>query len=298
MRWMHTLVLASLLISSSCAKAPYTPRGDVYPNTEPFVDEPQISRGEPNRIADGLGHYLFSLPEKLILWNWRMGRHNISPETEESIRAYLERNELRAVKVRLNEYAPIGEWKRLTNNDGVGAGWRYTLGIISWLMYTILPGRILGGDAYNPYTNSIYLYSDIPVVALHEGGHAKDFAGRRWKGSRAALYALPIAPLFMEARASNDALGYSLDTDPKLLESGYKMLYPAYGTYVGSETLGGVPVVGTLAGAIGAIPGHIVGRIKASRVRERYPDSFPEESEDEDSDKEIAPSEQVSEVQE
>jgi hypothetical protein len=86
----------------------------------------------------------------------------------------------------------------------------------------------------------------------------------------------------MEARASNDALGYSLDTDPKLLESGYKMLYPAYGTYIGSEMLGGVPVVGTLAGAIGAIPGHIVGRIKASRVRERYPDSFPEEREDED----------------
>jgi hypothetical protein len=211
-----------------------------------------------------------------------MGSHDISVETEDSIRAYLERNELRAVKVRLNEYAPGGEWSRLVNNDGVGAGWRYTLGVVSWLLYTILPGRILGGDAYNPYTNSIYIYSDIPVVALHEGGHAKDFAGRRWKGSRAALYTLPIAPLFMEARASNDALGYSLDTDPKLLESGYKMLYPAYGTYIGSEMLGGVPVVGTLAGAIGAIPGHIVGRIKASRVRERYPDSFPEEREDED----------------
>lgn len=294
---MHALVLSSLLLNSACAKAPYTPRGDVYPNTEPFIDEPQISRGEPNTVADGLGHYLFSLPEKLILWNWRMGSHDISPETEDSIRAYLERNELRAVKVRLNEYAPFGEWERLTNNDGVGAGWRYTLGIISWLMYTILPGRILGGDAYNPYTNSIYLYSDIPVVALHEGGHAKDFAGRKWKGSRAALYALPIAPLFMEARASNDALGYSLDTDPKLLESGYKMLYPAYGTYLGSETLGGVPVVGTLAGAIGAIPGHIVGRIKASGVRERYPESFPEESEEESGEEEVAQSEQPAEAQ-
>jgi hypothetical protein len=86
----------------------------------------------------------------------------------------------------------------------------------------------------------------------------------------------------MEAVATNDALGYSLDTDPKLLESGYKMLYPAYGTYVGSEGLGAVPVVGPLAGAIGAIPGHIFGRIKASRVRERYPDSFPPEKDDEE----------------
>lgn len=286
MRWIRALVVASFLLSSACAKAPYRPSGDLYPNPEPFVDEPQISRGEPNTIADGLGNYLFSLPEKLILWNWKMGRHNISPETEESIQAYLDRNQLREVKVRLNEYAPFGEWKRLVNNEGVGAGWRYTLGIVSWLMYTILPGRILGGDAYNPYTNSIYLYSDIPVVALHEGGHAKDFAGRKWKGSRAALYILPIAPLFMEARATNDALGYSLDTDPKLLESGYKMLYPAYGTYVGSEALGGVPVVGPLAGAVGAIPGHIVGRIKASGVRARYPESFPEEKEEEDGEHE------------
>lgn len=265
---------------SACAKAPYRPQGDLYPNPSPFTDEPQISRGEPNTIADGLGHYLFSLPEKLVLWNWRMGNHDISPETEEAVRAYLERNQMREVKVRLNEYAPFGEWKRLVNNDGVGAGYRYTLGILNWLFYTLLPGRILGGDAYNPYTNSIYLYSDVPVVGLHEGGHAKDIAGRKWKGSRAALYIVPVAPLFFEARASNDALGYSLDTDPKLLESGYKMLYPAYGTYVGGTALGGVPVVGPLAGAIGAIPGHIVGRIKASRVREKYPDSFSSEEEE------------------
>ncbi len=271
---MRALLIAGLVVSSACAKAPYKPRGDLYPNPEPLVDEPQISRGEPNKVVDGLGHYLFSLPEKLVLWNWKMGNHDISSGTEEAIQAYLERNELRAVKVRLNEYAPLGEWKRLTNNEGVGAGWRYTFGLLSWIIYTILPGRILGGDAYNPYTNSIYLYSDIPVVALHEGGHAKDFAGRRWKGSRAALNILPIAPLFTEARATNDALGYSRATDPKLLESGYKMLYPAYGTYVGSEALGGVPVVGPAAGVIGAIPGHIIGRIKASGVRERYPDSF------------------------
>ena len=143
--------------------------------------------------------------------------------------------------MRLNEYAPFGEWHRLVNNEGVGAGWRYSLGFLSWLFYTLLPGRIFGGDAYNPYTNTIYLYSDVPAVALHEGGHAKDIAVRNWKGSRAALYIVPFAPLFMEAVATNDALGYSLDTDPKLLESGYKMLYPAYGTYVGSEGLGAVP---------------------------------------------------------
>lgn len=273
--WYLSFLVAISLSLCSCAKAPYHPQGDMFPNPEPFQDEPQISRGEPNVVVDGLGNYLFSLPEKLILWNWKMGSHDISPETEAVMQTYLERNQLKEVKVRLNEYAPIGEWRRLVNNDGVGAGWRYSLGLLSWLFYTILPGRLLGGDAYNPYTNSIYLYSDVPAVALHEGGHAKDIAGRNWKGSRAALYILPTAPLFIEARATNDALGYSLDTDPKLLDSGYKVLYPAYGTYVGSEALGAVPIVGTLIGAVGAIPGHILGRIKASNVRERYPEDFP-----------------------
>lgn len=280
-RCCAALLAVIILCQCGCAKAPYKPRGDRFPNPEPFVDEPQISRGEPNVIADSLGHYLFSLPEKLVLWSWRMGNHDISPETEQEIREYLERNELREVKVRLNEYAPLSEFSRLTKNRGVGAGWRYTVGILSWLYYTILPGRIFGGDAYNPYTNSIYIYSDLSVVGLHEGGHAKDTAGRKWKGSRAILRILPLFPLFDEARASNDALGYSLDKDPRLLEKGYKLLYPAYGTYVGGEAFSTVPVVGPLAGAIGAIPGHIIGRIKASGVRERYPESFPEEGDKE-----------------
>ena len=212
-----------------------------------------------------------------------MGNHDISPETEQQIREYLDRNDLREVKVRLNEYAPLSEFSRLTKNRGVGAGWRYTIGLISWIFYTILPGRIIGGDAYNPYTNSIYLYSDLPPVGLHEGGHAKDIAGRNWKGSRAALYILPFAPLFIEATASDDAMSYSLEKDPRLLESGYKLLYPAYGTYVGASVLGGVPVVGPAAGAIGAIPGHIIGRLKASEVRNNYPEAFPEDRNDDSS---------------
>ena len=256
------------LFGSACAKVPYRPRGDMFPNAEPIEEGSQFSRGEPNVIADSLGHYLFSLPEKLVLWNWSMGNHDISPETEAAIREYLERNQLREVKVRLNEYAPFSEFSRLTSNEAVGAGWRYTFGILGWLFYTVLPGRIFGGDAYNPYTNSIYLYSDLPVVALHEGGHAKDTAGRKWKGSRAALRILPIVPLFDEARATNDALGYAKDADSELLRSGYKLLYPAYGTYVGAEALAGFPVVGPIAGAVGAIPGHIVGRIKAGQIPE------------------------------
>lgn len=271
MQLARTVTLtATFAAFSGCAKLPYKPSGDLHPNPSTFEDPAQFSRGDPNSIADGLGHYLFSLPEKLVLWNWKMGNHNISPETESALRQYLERNELREVRVRLNEYAPLSEFTRLTENQAVGSGWRYTLGMISWIFYTVLPGRIFGGDAYNPYTNSIYLYSDLAPVALHEGGHAKDTAHRKWKGSHAALRLLPIAPLFDEAKATNDALGYMKDTDDReRFRSGYKLLYPAYGTYVGAQAFGGAPVIGPVAGAIGAIPGHIIGRIKASRIEDK-----------------------------
>ena len=51
----------------------------------------------------------------------------------------MEFNNLTEVKVRLNQYAPIAEFKRLVKNKSVGAGWRYTIGIIVNLFYTILP---------------------------------------------------------------------------------------------------------------------------------------------------------------
>ena len=55
-----TASIGIALTVCSCATAPYHPQGDLFPNPEPFVDEPQISRGEPNAVADSLGHYLFS----------------------------------------------------------------------------------------------------------------------------------------------------------------------------------------------------------------------------------------------
>ena len=42
------------------------------------------------------------------------------------------------------------------------------------VFYTIFPGRVFGGDRYNPFTNTINLYSDHPSIALHEAAHAKD----------------------------------------------------------------------------------------------------------------------------
>jgi len=245
--------------------------------------EPQIERGKPKAVIDGAGHYVFSLPSKLILWNWRVNNHRISPESEDAMRRYLGENGLRNVKVRLNQYAPGGEYRRLFANKDVGWLARYTLGILSVTIYTIFPerlfGGLIGGDHYNPYTNTISVYSDHPAILLHEAGHAKDFAKIDSKGSYAAMGLVPFVPLHHEGAATGDAIGYYVDKDYRTEQkNAYKILYPAYGTYVGGEAARWFagPIT-YAAGAIGAIPGHIVGRIKAAGVKEEQGQPAPEE---------------------
>jgi hypothetical protein len=169
--------------------------------------------------------------------------------------------------VRFNQYAPLADWDRMVDNTAVGWGWRYTAGTLSWLGEAVFPGRIWGGDHYNPFTNTIHLYSDVPAVALHEAGHAKDFARRKWKGTYAAVYALPVVPLWHETIATNDALGYlHQNGEPEELREAYQILYPAYGTYVGNAAGELLPWNSLLCYAGAVIPAHIAGRWQAWHV--------------------------------
>jgi hypothetical protein len=100
----------------------------------------------------------------------------------------------------------------------------------------------------------------VPALALHEAGHSKDFARRKWKGTYAAAYLIPGVPLYHEAIATNDALGYVVATgDRSAQQEAYAILYPAYGTYVGNAFSGVVPF-SYLGGVIG---GHIAGQWKS-----------------------------------
>ena len=263
------LVLLLLVFATGCATVPYKYGHNIESKNVLKLrpGEAQIERGRPNAFIDGVG-WVFGIPSKILLLDSRMDNHSISPEVEQALAEYLATNAMRNVKVRINEYAPGGEWSRLFRNKSVGWGWRYTIGIIANLFYTILPGRIFGGDNYNPYTDTISIYSNHRAVAIHEGGHAKDFAPRNWKGTYAFFYMLPLVALFPEAKATGDAIGY-LRTQPAEDEKqGYKVLYPAYCTYIGGEfgQFTPFPFVVYL-GAV--IPGHIAGRVKASHVDER-----------------------------
>jgi len=199
---------------------------------------------------------------KLVLWNTSIDSHEVEHDTVRTIDQYLAYNELHDVQVLVNAYRPGIQWSRLVKNKEINPLWRYTMGAISTSFYTLFPGRFFGGDHYNPWTNTISIYSDSPAVALHEGGHAKDVNQRAHKGLYSAIYSIPIVPLYHEARATNEALSYLHSRcDLGLSKDAYKVLHPAYGTYVGGAAQ---IVVGPIAN-LAVIPGHVSGRIAANR---------------------------------
>ncbi|MGQ9426660.1 hypothetical protein ACXYTJ_12635 [Gilvimarinus sp. F26214L] len=262
-------VLAAVLFLSACASAPYeygTGRMHLDGPLSPPMEQ-QFYIGEPHAFLDHADWiWPESLLRKLILLDPSIDSHQISPETLGALRAYIDDNELHNVQVLVNCYKPGNQWMRLFKNRAVAGGWRFTLGILSVVSYTIFPGRFFGGDAYNPYTNTIYLYSDNINVALHEAGHAKDFGRRANKGLHAGIYALPLAALYYEHRASSDALSYLQDQDNSFQQAeAYKDLYPAYGTYIAGNLTRNAsePLAAQL---MLMIPAHIAGRIAASRV--------------------------------
>ncbi len=234
--------LSVILLSSGCRVLhphPIDMSRNGLPATLTSASESQIERGKPRPVIDAIG-WVWGIPSKILLWDRRMENHDVSPATQQTIENYLADNGLDEVKVRLNQYRPIDDWRRLTRNTSVAWPWRYTFGAISVLGETVIPGRLFGGDHYNPYTGTIHLYSDVPAVALHEGAHAKDFARRTYPGTYAAAYL--ITPLWHERVATNDALAYAdFSGDPKLQVETRQVLYPAYGTYVGSSLGNFVP---------------------------------------------------------
>lgn len=268
-KWICIVAVVGLLTLPGCATTPYKCGSAQRYITSPELaarTQTQIERGKPNVLVDSLG-WVWGIGAKLTLFNRRVENHRIDTHTEAEIAAYLQDNELSTVKVRLNQYRPLDDWGRLRANTSVGAGWRYTFGAISVLGETIFPGRVFGKDHFNPFTNTIHLYSNVPALALHEAGHSKDYARRTWKGTYAAIYLLPFAPLSQEAIATNDALSYiAANRDLEAQQEAYEILYPAYGTYVGNAISGPVPQ-GYFIGLIG---GHIAGRWKSWNLARNY----------------------------
>lgn len=221
----------------------------------------QFERGRPFLPLDLFGHFI-SLPYDLLFWTNKYGNHNISPQTEAAITEFIQHYELTDVKVRINQWAPHKEIARLITNKHIAWPYKF-LFFPSTLIVSIIARPFSGliiSDYFDPGSNTINIFSDEIPIALHEAGHAKDFAYQKFKGTYSLVRILPGVNLFQENIATDEALYYLEETKnyDELLR-GYKILYPAYSTYIVSY-ISANPVA--LVGAI--VGGHVMGRMKAS----------------------------------
>lgn len=267
---MKSTLAVSLFVSAlslGCA-AGRVPRFDQSNGNYAAVSpngEPQIEHGRPHKFIDGVG-WVFGIPEKIALWDRRASNHDVSPETEQKLTEYMAANGMESTKVRINQYDPGGEWRRLVDNKSVGAGWRYTFGALRTLGYTILPGRVfsgfVGGDSYNPYTDSIYVYSDIPAVAVEQGAQAKNVHWREHPGTYASIYSLPVLSLFPGKAAKSEVYEYvALNGTYDEQLATRDALYPKYGMEIGGQTAYLVPGSSIVFSLAGAGVGHVVDAV-------------------------------------
>ena len=248
------LITAQLL--SGCATAsPYVGKNP---------SNPQFERGMPAPPLDFFGDLLSKIPQ-LLFWTRKYGNHNISPETEKALADFIKHYELKDVKIRINQWAPHAELGRLITNKHIG--WPYKIVLFPSTLIVSLLGRPFSGllisDYYDPGSNTINIFSDEIPIVLHEAGHARDFATQRWKGTYAVARIIPGVNLVQENLATDEALYYLEESKQyeELLKA-YKILYPAYATYVVTY-LASSPVA-----YIGAISvGHIIGRMKAKEKK-------------------------------
>lgn len=241
---------------------------NVAPELEAATRRQPIERGEDRPVVDGLG-WVVGIPKKIILWDRRVENHRVSATTEQAVADYLADRGLDHVKVRVNQYAPVADWKRLRENTAVAWPYRCTLGVVSVASEAILPGRIFGRDHYNPYTGTIHIYSDVPALAVKQASHSTDFTRRDYPGTYSLATMVPVLNLWPDAIATGDALAYAERRGAAALErEEFRILYPAYGASVGGVVGDALPGVFLPVYAGTVIAGHVVGRWEAGRVDE------------------------------
>lgn len=226
----------------------------------------EVEHGERRPVLDGVG-WVIGVPSKLVMLDRRVDNHEVSPVTVEETYDYLREHEVDGVLVRVNQYDPWGEWRRLAENDRVGLGWRATVGTLYTLGYSVLPGRVFGGDWYNPFTDTVHLYSDVPALALEQAAQARELRTRSHPGLFSATRLLPLVGLVHEARAKEEVFEHVDQTgDPEAQAEARRVLHPQLGREIGGHAALFVPQGDALLSLGGAAVGHVVGRYQASRI--------------------------------
>ena len=252
-----------LCLLSGCASQPYR-YGQFRPATvapPPLV----VDRGGPSPRLDRI-RSLVEYPRTLF----RFGRPDPRPsqeEVEQTVITYLEKNDLTDVEVEVGEYDPGTQWQRLRDNPRVSPFWKYSVGSLTVVGYSVLPGRAFGIDSYNPFTDTLSLNSRNPHRALFEASRAKALRGEHYVGSSAVLSSLPVIRSVADVRQASDVLSYLRAEEEWDLETA---AYPQLYAGIGKETIGlagwFIPfTVGPALGIGGSIVGHTTGRYVANQ---------------------------------
>lgn len=210
-------------------------------------NEVEVSVGGSAPIVDTIRN-ISSIPMKVLLWNANMGSGNVSPEVIEDARQYLHANGLHDVYLSVNEYRPGKIWYRIFSNPNTSTLSKCTIGVINGLRYTFIPDRLMLGDQYDPTSNTVQLFSNDSSVALHECGHAKDFNSREnpslYGITKNLPYVGPPTLLYQEYTATDNAITYARNEGmTQKVKDAFKVLTPAFATYVAAVTLPEAPTV-------------------------------------------------------
>ncbi len=268
-RWIW-LAVVCLICGNGCATVPYR-YSRFHPPEEDAQTEVVFDYGQPQKTLDSIA-WVTGIWSRILSLNSHVNNHDLTDETRAKLTAYLEENDLTDVLVRVNQYDPKGEWRRLRENRRVAAGWRYSAGLVSMAHYTLLPGRVFGGDTYNPFTNTLYINSDVSAVVLHEAAYAKDIHSQSHPGTYAVFNELPVMSLWRHTKGVNDILGYARTNDDWTVErETYRVVYPQMGVHSMSLTGTFAPWwEGILFTVAGATAGHVTGQVAISiRTKER-----------------------------
>ncbi len=225
-----------------------------------------ISRGAPIPLVDTTGNFL-SLTNKLLFLNADLDSHYIDEELERSVLAFADHHDIEGGHVRLNEYAPLDELGRVLTNGRVNILLRLTFGLLGWIGYVLMVNRLFGGDHYNPFADTVNLFSNHRGIALHEMGHLLDFRRRQFPGLYSLLRLVPGVALYQEYLASLYAVEY-LDHvgDHEEELRAYRILFPAYSTYVLGFLAYLLPnqVIRSIALPF-VVLGHVLGHVYAQK---------------------------------
>lgn len=223
---------------------------------------PSIEYGSDRPVIDSIGS-LLSIPKKLLLWDRRVDSHDVGHATVSQVHNYLIYRDMGDAKIRVNQYDPLGEWDRLVANKRVHPGWKYTAGVLKHLKYTFVPGRLFGGDEYNPFTDTVSVYSDVPAMGLAEAAYGYDIRQREYPGTYATAQMLPIVALWHETKATDEVITYIAlrGSDSQLREARHD-LYARYGLSIGGEVAGFLPDGSPVFEIAGALTGHTLAFVE------------------------------------